>query len=48
MTLLISKEFGFSGGVSITDAGMVESRKEETAGGGEGDKGFGHSTKGTD
>jgi hypothetical protein len=42
----MSKEFGFSGGVSITDAGMVESRKEETAGGG--DKSFGHSTKGVD
>ncbi len=48
MTLLISKEFGFSGGVSITDAGMVESRKEEAEGRGEdGDEGFEDSTKGT-
>ncbi len=36
------------GAVSITDAGMVESRKEEAEGRGEdGDEGFEDSTKGT-
>jgi len=36
------------GAVSITDTGMVESRKEEAEGRGEdGDEGFEDSTKGT-